>query len=225
MSARATIDAKVNIKYQNDQGANYPEVTIDFGRDAGHTITLAGPTYWDDPDYPILDDVDDWATTMALAKYGAYPTIMLCGANVAKVFKKNNQIKREMDNTIRGNDVQMRTGLTNIPTAANPIVSLGTVGNGIDVFAYRDYVEDANGDLIDLLDPDEIVLLAPGFTGVMAYGAIYNDKAMNGVAQTDIFPTSWVENDPPATTIMHESSPLPIPLYPNRSLKAKVLDS
>jgi hypothetical protein len=223
MCARAFIDSQLVIRYQNDQGATFPEVTISFGRAGNQTITLAGPTYWDDSDYPIMDDVQTWSDRMAAAKYGAYPKNMLVGASVAKVFRKNNQIKAEMDQTVRGNDVNVRTGIIRGPTLDLPIVYLGTIGNGIDVWAYRDYVENADGTLVDILDPRDVVLYADGAEGVMAYGAIYNDKAVDGVAQTDIFPTSWKIDDPSATVIMHESSPLPVMIYPNRTLKARVL--
>jgi hypothetical protein len=51
-----------------------------------------------------------------------------------------------------------------------------------------------------------------------------NSKALKaGLSQVDIFPSMWEEDDPADTFLMHESSPLPIPLYPNRTFKARVL--
>lgn len=222
MAARAMIDGAIVVKYQNDQGAPAPEVTINFGRAANQTITLS-TTYWDNVDYPILDDIDTWATRMSLAKFGGYPTDILVGASVVPVFKKNKQVLSQMDTTYRGNDVNLRTGIVRGPSPGETLVRLGTVGNGINVWGYRDYVENANGDAVDILDPRDVVFIAPGYEGVRCYGAIYNDMAVGGSAQTDIFPTTWPIHDPSGTVIMHESSPLPYSLYPNRTLKARVL--
>lgn len=223
MAARATIDGKVVVKYQRDQGAAFPEVTIDFGRAGNQTVVLAGPTYWDDPTYPILDDVETWANRMQRAKYGQFPTMLLVGANVAPVFRKNLQVRAEMDTTVRGNSVQMPTGILLFPEGT--ATRLGTLGSGIEVYVYRDYVEDSDGDMVDILDPNDVLLIAPGNEGVLAYGAIYNNKAIKaGLSRTDIFPSMWDENDPADTFLMHETSPLPIPLYPNRVLKATVLE-
>lgn len=222
MAARATIDGTVTVKYQRDQGAAHPEVTIDFGRAANQTVVLAGPTYWDDPTYPILDDVETWANRMRAAKYGQFPTVLLVGANVAPLFRKNEQVRAEMDLTRRGNSVNIPTGIQLFEDGT--ATRIGTLGSGIEVYAYRDYVEDANGDQVDILDPNDVLLIAPGNEGVLAYGAIYNAKAIEqGVTAIDIFPSMWPTDDPSDIFLMHESAPLPIPLYPNRVLKATVL--
>ena len=71
----------------------------------------------------------------------------------------------------------------------------------------------------------DVLMLAPGATGVRAYGAIYDAEAMiEGVAaQTDIYSKMYTTQDPGELFLMNQSSPLPIPLYPNRTLKARVL--
>lgn len=221
MAARAFIDGKVTIKYDRDQGAAFPEVTIDFGRDAGQTVSLtAGTGYWSDPDYPILDDISDWGNLMRAAVRGGFPVRMYVGAAVAKVFRNNKQIRQEMDTTFRGNDVTLQTGIIN---QAEPMSYMGTVGAGIQVFSYKDEVENSNGALIDLLDPRDIVLVAPGATGVRAYGSIYDVDAMSESQAIDIFPKMFKTQDPGELFVMHQASPLPIMLYGNRTLKARVL--
>lgn len=220
MAARATIDGKIVVKYQRDQGSAYPEVTIDFGRAANQTVVLVA-NYWSDPATQILDNVETWANRMQRAVYGQHPTVMLVGANVVPFFRKNLQVRAEMDLTRRGNDVNMPTGIQLIGDGITP---LGTIGAGISVFAYRDYVQNANGDLVDILDPNDIVLIAPGNEGVLAYGAIYDvDAIQGGTMAIDIFPKMIKTDDPGEMFVMHQSSPLPIPLYPNRVLKATVL--
>lgn len=221
MAARATIDGKLTIKYQRDQGAAHPEVTIDFGRAANQTVVLTGPTYWDDVDYPILDDVETWANRMRAAKYGQAPSVLLVGHNVAPLFRKNKQVRAEMDLTVRGNSVNVPTG---IQILGEGLTRIGDLSGGITAFAYRDYVEDANGDLVDILGPNDVVLIAPGNEGVLAHGAIYDVDAIQGGSMAiDIFPKMFKTQDPGELYVMHQSSPLPIPLYPNRVLKATVL--
>jgi hypothetical protein len=220
-AARVTIDGALTVKYQKDQGAPHQEVTINFGRNANQTIVLAGPTDWADAAYPILDDVELWANRMQQAEYGQHPTVMLVGANVAPVFKKNTQVKEELNLQRRGTSVDVPTGIQLIGDA---LTFIGTLGSGIMVYAYRDYVEDHNGTLVDILNPNDVVLLAPGYEGTVAYGAIWDEAAIrNGMSQIDIFPKIGVQFDPGDVEIMHQSAPLCIPDYPNRSLKATVI--
>lgn len=221
MCAKAVIDGALTVKYQRDQGAAHPEVTINFGRASNQTVVLSAD-YWDDVDTPILDDVETWANRMRAAAYGQFPTLMLVGAQVVPLFKKNKQVLAEMDLNRKGGTAEVPTGITLF--ADGTATRIGTLGSGIEVYGYRDYVENANGGLVDLLGPKDILLLAPGYEGVLAYGAIYNSKALEaGLSSIDIFPSMWRNDDPGDTFLMHESAPLPYPLYPNRSLKATVL--
>lgn len=220
-AARITIDGQLTVRYQRDQGAAFPEVTINFGRNANQTIVLAGPDDWTDVSYPILDDVELWANRMQTAEYGQHPTVMLVGANVAPVFKKNTQVKEELTLQRKGGSVDIPTGIQLI---GDGITYIGTLGSGIQVYAYRDYVEDANGTLVDILNPNDVVLLAPGYEGTVAYGAIWDEAAIrNGMSQIDIFPKIGTQFDPGDVEIMHQSAPLCVPDYPNRSLKATVI--
>lgn len=227
MAARAFIDAQSIIKYARDQGSENPEVTITFGRDAGHTI-VKNANYWNNPATPILDDIEAWANTMAAAKFGGWPVRLYLGSEVAKTFHKNTQVKDELvaPQVRRGAEVDLSTGIQVFPNKGNPIVPLGTIGKGIEVVAFRDQVENANGTMVDLLDPKDILLVAAGASGVRAFGAIYDLDALRGgqYVATDIYGKTWAtEGDLADYFIMHQSAPLMIPLYPNRTLKATVL--
>ena len=222
LAAKAFIDGQVTIRYERDQGQPFPEVTITFGRDAGQTITL-GSNYWDNPSTLIMDNIEAWANTMAAAKLGGYPTRMYVGSSVASVFKKNTQIKDHLDTNYLGGDVEMSRGITRGVGVHNPMSRIGRIGE-IEVWAYRDQVEFPITGMVDILDPRDILLVAPGATGVRAYGAIYDKEAFDaGAGTTDIFQKMFDQDDPSATFILSQSAPLPIPLYPNRTLKARVL--
>lgn len=222
MCARAFIDAKLTVSYGRDQGAANPEVTIDFGRAANQTIALSG-TFWDSSeDYDILGNIQTWMDIMRLAPLGGSPTRMYVGSKVAGLFAKNTKIREQMNNQYRGNNVNVTTGLL---TKADPLYLIGNLSPTLEVWGYSDQVENPDGTLVEMFDPRDILLVAPGATGIMAFGAIYDAEAMqsgNGMS-VDIFPKMWVTKDPGEVYIMNQSSPLPIPMYPNRTLKARVL--
>lgn len=223
--ARAFIDGKVTIKYDPEQGAPYPEVTIDFGRNANQTVVLSG-SYWSDPDYDIIGDLTTWSNRMYDAKLGGRPSVLLVGSSVAPCIQKNNGIRALLSTQIRGGEsTTMQLGMLNIDKPMSYIATVGGIGQSIEIWTYKDVVEDNSGTMLDILGPKDVVLIAPGARGVRAYGAIYNVKALvNGEAlATDIFPSMFQTDDPGEIYVMHESSPLPIMLTPNKVLKATVL--
>lgn len=224
MAARAFIDGKVTLKYERDQGAAFPEVELSFERDPGHTIVKTS-AYWSDPDTPILDDIQTWADTMHHAVRGGYPARVYLGADVVKHFRKNKQVLAELDTQRRGTAVDIPTGLVRSAGPAQPLVYIGQLGMGLEVYSYRDQVQNTDDSWVDLLGPKDVLLVAPGATGVRAYGAIYDVDAILGGRSlaTDIFPKMFKTDDPGELYVMHQSAPLPVPLYPNRTLKATVL--
>ncbi len=224
MAARAVLDAKVQIDYERDQGAAAPSVLLDFGRSTAHTVVKTDD-YWDDPTTPILDDIEGYMNTMVMSEFGGSATELTIGASVATKFRNNNQVKDMLDTRYRGGDsVQMERGVLRTAGLVQPRTWIGKLDNNLDVYMYRDYVENDNGTLVDLMDPRDILLTAPGASGVVAHGAIMDDEAIAaGLSAVDIFPKMWREKDPGATFLMNQSAPLPIPLYPNRTFKARVL--
>ncbi len=225
MAARAFIDAKVQIDYDRDQGAANPSVLLDFGRDAGHTVTLTAD-YWNDPAADIIGDVETWANTMVRALRGGAPTILLVGAQVAPHFRNNTAIKDMLDTRYRGGEsVAFDRG---VQIREQPLTRIGQLSNNIEVWMYKDTVDVPNGSggktKIDLFNEKDIMLIAPGATGVRAYGQIYDVVAIEqGLDQADIFQKMFMTDDPGERFLLTQSSPLPIPLYPNRTFKARVL--
>lgn len=225
MAARAFIDGKVQIDYDRDQGSAHPSVLLDFGRAAGHTV-VKGANYWSDPATDILSDVEGWMNTMYLANGGGSASMLIVGAQVAPLFRKNTGVKAALDTNYRGNDtVEMSLGIMRMD---RPLTYIGQLASGLSVWAYKDTVDipDGNGGRtrVDLLNEKDVLLVAPGATGVKTYGAIFDNEAIkNGLANSRIFGKSFKTDDPGEDFLMHQASPLPVPLYPNRTLKARVL--
>ena len=226
MAARAILDGRVLIDYSRDQGMSNPSVTLDFGRNADQSI-IKTSDYWSDPTADILGDVETWANRMYLANGGGAPNVLIVGARVAPVFTRNEAIREAMKKDNRGNDGNGVDFTTGIMRLERPMKRIGQLDSGLEVFTYKDTVDVPNGagkTKVDLMDERDVLMVAPGASGVRAYGQIYDHKAIQaGTDQTDIFQKMFEQENPSGIFLNTQSSPLPIPLYPNRTLRARVL--
>lgn len=227
MAARAFIDGALTITYHADQGEDHPEVTIDFGRDAALDETLTG-TFWDSASYDIIGMLSDMSNTMYNAKFGGRPTQLIVGSEVATTIQGNTGIRELLKSPAQmrgGEGTSVQLGMMNINEPLSYIGTVGGIGQSIDIWTYKDVVEAPNGDMIDILDPRDALLIAPGAGGVMAHGAIYDvDAFEGGNISADVFPKMFKTNDPGDMYVMHQSSPLPVNVYPNRVSKMRVLE-
>lgn len=223
MSARAFIDAEVTVSYHADQGAEHPEVTIQYGRAASLEET-ATATDWNDPDFSIINLLTAQSNVQYKAQYGGRPTELILGADMINGFTENKEIKELLNTQYRGSeDTVIRRGINGVN---EPMTFLGRIGGtaGLDVYTYKDTVEAPNGTPVDIMSPSQALLIAPGAGGVMAHGAIYDiDAFEGGNISADIFPKMFKENDPGDMYVMHQSAPLPVNVYPNRVSRLKLL--
>lgn len=226
MAARAVIDGSVRIQFERDQGAANPDVTLNFGRDPSHTVVKTG-NFWNDPDTDIMGDLETWINRMYLTYGGGSASMLIVGAQVAPVFKRNKGIIQMLDRNIRGGteDVSISLGIQRIN---RPLSYVGQLTTGLPVWTYKDTVDipTAGGgkQRVDLFNEKDILLVAPGMDGVKVRGPIYDTKAIeSGQVASDVFAKMWETEDPGERFLMHQASFLPIPLHPNRSLKARVL--
>lgn len=225
MRARAIIDAKLHIQFERDQGAPHPDVELDFGRDPNLTVIKTGG-FWNDPDADILGDLETWMGRQYLAQGGGSSSQLIVGAQVAPLFRRNNGIKEMLDTRYRGNDdVVIRQGIMRVN---QPLNYIGQLTTGLEVWSYKDTfdIPTANGgkQRVDILNEKDILLLAPGVEGTHVRGPIYDVEAYeSGLWMAEIFAKQWQTKDPGERWMMHQASYLPIPLYPNRTFRARVL--
>lgn len=224
MSARAFIDGTLTIRYHADQGVDHPEVTINYGRDSALNVTLSG-TFWSSASYDILGMLTTQSNLMYNTKFGGRPSTLIVGSEVAPFIGNNTGLKDLLDTNYRGSeDTSLSRGIMGIDRPLSYIGRIGGLNGGLEVWTYKDTVEAPNGTQIDLLNPKDALLIAPGAGGVMAHGAIYDVQAFQGgFISSDVFPKMWVENDPGDMYVMHQSAPLPVNVYPNRVSKMRVL--
>lgn len=218
LAARAVIDGQVMI-----QSDDYPAKLIDFRRDAGQTVVLGAGSRWGESGVSILADIQTWMDTMSNAHFGGLPTRLTVGPDVWAVMRKDPELIEEMDLFRRGNtELTIQTGLITTPQAADSFARrVGSLGAGLDLWVYRDFYEDSQGNHVPYLGAGQVVMTAPGVEGVKAYGAILDSRA--GLVPLDIFPKMWDEEDPSARMLMSQSAPLMIPVNPNCTFKATVL--
>lgn len=226
MAARAIIDARVLVQFDRDQGAPNPSVELDFGRDPSLNIVLT-EEFWNDPDAPILDHLERWLNRMYLIHGGGSGFRLTVGAEVATVFRRNRQVLSMLDRNIIGSPegVSINRGIHRI---SEPRSFVGRLESGLEVWSYKDTIDvptPAGGrNRVDLFHPKDVLLEAPGATGVRVRGPIYDTKAMaSGQIAAEVFAKMWETEDPGERFVMHQASFLPVPLYPNRTLKARVL--
>lgn len=226
MAARSFIDGKVTIKYAADQGAEYPEVTIDFGRSSSLNETLTG-TFIDDPDYDLIGLWSDMSNTMYNTTYGGRPTTVIMGSSCVPYVQKNNGIKELLKSPAvfrGGEDTIVRQGMLNIDQPMSYIGTIGGIGQSLELWTYKDTVQAPNGTAVDILDPRDMLMIAPGAGGVMAHGAIYDVDAFEGGGiSTDVFGKMFKTNDPGDMYVMHQSSPLAVNTQPNKVAKIRAL--
>lgn len=211
MAAQATLYGKVTMA-----GEDYPSVTVDFGRDADHTITLSGAALWNaSADVDIIGDIEDWAA-LIFDKTGYLISDVFVSPDVWKVMKNNNGVKALLESR-RGSKSTAEVG----PLNAELVKHVATLGE-FEIWTYSDtYVDD--NDVAQKFMPAGSVFMgnAQGVQGIQAFGAILDKKA--DLHAMSIFSKMWEEEDPPATQIMSQSAPLMVPRNPNATVYAKVL--
>lgn len=212
MAAQAALNGTVVV-----DGDDYPAVTVDFGRAAGHTITLGVGARWGDSGVSILDLIQTWADTMHAAAFGGAPTRITVGTSAWAVMRKDTEVVAEMSTQRRGTDVDVKTGLI----GTGEVRYVGNLGGGIDVYVYNDYYESA-GSAVAIMDPRDVVLTGPAVNGWRCFGAIMDVNAM--FQAVPIYARNYVTTgDVAIEQIVTQSAPLMVPVNPNATLRARVL--
>ena len=225
MAAKALLDGTLTIPYYDANGTVIKSVTLDFGRDAGHTITLGGGARWGDVGVSIFGLIQTWVDTMAGAEFGGSATDLILGATAAAAFLADDEIDAKMKTReyVSPTGVDIARGLIRTDPM-NPFTYLGTLGTGLRVWRYAGpgaKFQNDDGSFSDIMSPKDAFLISPAVDGVQAFGAILDTRY--NLQVTDIFTKMWDEEDPSARFIMSQSAPLMIPVNPNCTLRARVV--
>lgn len=214
MAARAIIDGKMTL-----EGEDYPTCVVDFQRAANHTVTLTGAQAWNDGSFAgsRMQDIQTWINRVRRAKFGGPVNRITVGSAVLEYLLKDDDVQKQLDLNTRGTNANLNTGLR----TGDYNEFVGMIGPNVQLWTSSDYYEKPDGNAELFLPEDEVVLTGPNVMGVRAFGAILDAKANFRAMQ--VFPKMWQQEDPSATFVMSQSAPMPIPVNPNQTLKAKVL--
>lgn len=210
MASAALYDGKITVV-----GPDYPSTLVDFQRDAALTVDLLTTDRWGESGISPYDDIEEWIGVVG-QKSGASVNIVVMTADAWKLYADDPKLDKRLDRT-RGQtaavDLSYKLGLPGTPTYQ------GRVGQ-VEFYTYNDtYTE--GGTPKTLLPAYTVLLGATGaIEGTQAHGAILDPRA--GYQALEMFPTSWIENNPPRRVLMTQSAPLVYPKRPNATMRVKV---
>ena len=216
LCAQAVIHGQVTIEYEDG-----PTATVNYDRDPSLTV-IKTTDLWTSS-YDITGDLQRFKDRMAKAPFGAQAVNLVVGVEVWPVMQQNEGLLKRMDLNVRNSEVNLRRGL--IPTVGapeSPASFVGTIDGLLNVWVYSDFYEDDAGNQVDFMNPRDIVMTAGDPGGVMAFGAIMDHDA--DLQALPVFPKMWKNEDPSAIYVMHQSAPLPVMPFANRTFHARVVD-
>lgn len=214
MAARAIIDGSVTVT-----GDGYPTQVVDFGRDAGNTLTLTSTAQWDDTAADPLANIES-IRRQVRKKSASSVTRLTFGSDAWAAFTEDTKVQELLSNQKRGSDSDFNSNLgQGAPYEYRGYLSGKGTGT-LELYTYGDTYEDETGTEQNFLDPTYVAATGPGIQGVRCFGAILDDDAMVAMS---MFPKMWKQPDPSVTYIMTQSAPLMVPTQPNGSAVIKPL--
>ncbi len=193
-------------------GEEYPQVVVNFGRDASLTKALAGALRWGEAGVSSLDNLKAWSLEVTKLS-GATANQVVMDAKAFDLFAADPKVQALLDR-FRGRD-QMVSAI-----AGEGGRFMGSIGD-FDIWVYAGWYEDpTTGTLTPYLPDYTVIVTSAQVEGVRAYGAIRDEAA--GFQALPYFAKSWVENDPAARILLMQSAPLTVPYRVNASLGATV---
>lgn len=197
-------------------GEGYPSVVVDFGRAVGHTVTLGAGSKWGDAGVKPLDNLEDWALTVAQAS-GATVTDVVFTVGAWRKFRENADAQKAID-------IQLgQLANFQIPIASvEGLEFKGTIGSK-RLWVYTGwYVDPQTGNEVAIIQDGWVILVAAnGLLGTRHFGAIRDEEA--GFQAREFFSKSWITPDPAIRYLLMQSAPLIVPYRPNASMAVQVI--
>ena len=191
------------------EGEGFDTVVVDFGRNAAHTITLAGASRWGQSGIVPLEDLEDWSLTM-LKNSGAVVTDVVMDTLAYRLFIADQKTKNNIDTTLGAPSRVELTAMAKLGMSYK-----GSIDN-VSYWVYSDwYVNDAGAE-VAMIPEYTVILGSRNMEGVRHFGAIEDEES--GLQAQEFFPKSWVQKDPSIRLLLMQSAPLVVPYRPDASL-------
>ncbi len=210
MAAQALINAQVTIT-----GEGFDAIVVDFQRDAGQSVALAGAARWGEAGVDELASLKAWSLqTQQLI--GSPITEWVMDPEAFDLFTQDARVQSLLDNRRGGGDSDLFLG----PAGSADPQFQGRIGPWA-FYTYQDWVVDPITDVESPLLPANTVLGgSPAIMGRQHFGAIYDRAA--GYQALPFFPKMWEIEDPSSLILMSQSAPLLAPWRPDASFRATV---
>jgi hypothetical protein len=197
-------------------GEDYPTQTVNFGRDPGLTIALAGAARWGEADVDPMVDINLWVQLLADTDGFTARSVVL-GPGAAGLLKRSPTFLEALDNR-RADGGQFQLGPVSTGAEGRYHTILGTIGQLTFVQYSQPYT--VGGVKNNFWPTYGVGVFDPfGFMGHFAYGAILDNEVLVSIER---YPDMWTEKNPSRTIVQTQSAPLPIAVEPNASLFALV---
>lgn len=222
MAAMAIIHGSVTVT-----GEDYPTQVVDFGRDAGLSVTLTSTARWGESAADPLANIAA-LRKLSFEKSGAPITRLTMGLDAFDRFFADTKVQdllkgQEIGNVARTSDSTMSAlGSPGEPFEFRGILQ-GANGQGrLEVYTYNEQYEDENDATQSIMSSLDVVGTGNNIRGVRCYGAIRDKRA--GLQALPLFPKMWDQEDPSLTYTMTQSAPLMVPTNIDNTFKITVHD-
>ncbi|MEM1430021.1 MAG: major capsid protein [Pseudomonadota bacterium] len=211
------------------EGEDYPAVTVNFQRDAGHTETLGAGSRWGESGVSIVDHVQSVIDIMTMAEFGGMPTRITMGGLAWAAMRQDDEFKEHMDTNFRDPRITYERAL--VTGAGEKVFKVGEMMVGgasgaiielwVDNSTFRHPMTGAETRFIGA-NQALFTGTAQAVNGYRAYGAII-DRAAE-YQSMPIFPKNWLsQGDVEVEYITHKSAPLFVPINPNATFLSNVV--
>lgn len=193
-------------------------MSIDFGMDATHKITLTGNDLWSDTTNATpMEDLRTWKRLIQQDS-GLTPDTVIMSAEAVDAFLNHPQVQKQLD--VRMFDL----GLINPSTFPTGATYYGRIRDiACDLWLYDEwYYDEGTSAEKPMVTAKKVWMGAKAARAVRHYGAI-QDLDFGGTASVPRFPKSWREKDPSVQFVMLQAAPLMSLHQPDAFISAKVL--
>lgn len=202
-------------------GESYPTASLNYGRKANATETLAGAARWGESGVSPVSDVEDWCEAYLLEN-GTPVTDIVFTVDAWKDFRADPLFEKQINTDFLGNTGQADIAVA-IKEGASVQGKLGAGGPTLHVYSGW-YKDPEDGVIKRTLAANSVVLGSnvDAAQGSQLHGAILDDDIaadigsdpMNPI-QGEFISKSWTDKDPGRRHIMTQSAPLVVPGNPD----------
>jgi Phage major capsid protein E len=196
-------------------GDDYPTQLVDFRRPAGHTKLLTGLARWGETGVSPYKNLESWLDETSSACGAAVDRVIMT-ADAWTLFDDDPVTEKRLDRQL-GQTATIDRGLNpNLP--GRPTLK-GRIGQ-VDIYIYNDEYKEAGVKKRLLPDYTVIGAATQAAEGTQAHGAIHHPES--GYQAVEMWPHSWIEQNPGRRFVMTQSAPLVYPRRANATFAATV---